>query len=148
MFTQTAEYALRAVVALAQHHGEPLVNARIAQITRVPDGYLSKVLQTLSRAGLVSARRGLHGGFTLTRNPSEITVLEVINAVDPLRRIEKCPLELAEHGANLCPLHRRLDDALAQVEATLAASRISEMLKQPGASTPLCQPGVQVGIGR
>jgi len=140
MFTQTTEYALRAVVALAQHHGEALITARIARLTRVPDGYLSKVLQTLARAGLVSSRRGLHGGFTLTRPPEEITVLEVINAVEPFRRIERCPLEIKEHGPNLCPLHRRLDEALAMVESTLAASRISELLKLPGASTPLCSP--------
>jgi Rrf2 family protein len=138
MFTQTAEYALRAVVALAQHHGEPQITARLAQMTRVPEGYLSKVLQTLARAGLVSARRGLHGGFSLTRSPEEITVLEVINAVEPFQRIEQCPLNIKDHGSNLCPLHRRLDEALAQVESTLAASRISEMLNQPGASTPLC----------
>lgn len=140
MFTQTAEYALRAVVALAQHHGEPLVTAKIAQLTRVPDGYLSKVLQTLVRASLVNSRRGLHGGFTLTRPPEELTVLEVINAVDPFRRIERCPLDIPGHGGNLCPLHRRLDEALALVESTLAASRISELLKLPGASTPLCSP--------
>jgi len=138
MFTQTSEYALRAVVALAMHHGQPLITSRIAAITQVPDGYLSKVLQILARGGLVTARRGLHGGYTLARDPQDITVLEVINAVDPLLRIDKCPLGIKDHGQNLCPLHRRLDEALALVEFTFATSRISDLISAPGASTPFC----------
>jgi Rrf2 family protein len=60
----------------------------------VPAGYLSKVLQSLGRAQLVNSQRGLHGGFTLARAPSELTVWEVIQAVDPLQRIRSCPLGL------------------------------------------------------
>jgi Rrf2 family nitric oxide-sensitive transcriptional repressor len=62
LISQTAEYALRSVVALGRHAEGPLTTQQISEETRIPAGYLSKVLQGLSRAGLVNARRGLHGG--------------------------------------------------------------------------------------
>src|SRR5689334_8673752 len=108
MISQTAEYALRAITHLAFNAGAPQTNKQIAESTRVPMPYLSKVLQAMTRAGLVHSHRGLHGGFTLARSAARVSVFEVIEAVDPLQRIRTCPLGLAAHGVNLCPLHRRL----------------------------------------
>ncbi|MGH7140821.1 MAG: RrF2 family transcriptional regulator, partial [Pirellulales bacterium] len=92
MISQTAEYALRAIVYLADQSETPQTTQQIAEVTRVPAGYLAKVMQGLSRAGLVRAQRGLHGGFTLAVSAKKLTVLDVVRAVDPLRRIEHCPL--------------------------------------------------------
>lgn len=116
-----------------------MVTATIAEITRVPPGYLAKVLQTLRKAGLVDSRRGLGGGFRLVRPAEEVTVLEVVNAVDPIKRIHRCPLGIDSHGTNLCPLHRRLDDATGLVEQSFASTTIAELLSAPGRSAPLCQ---------
>ncbi len=140
MISPTAEYALRAVVAIAQSNGEPVVTSTIAEITRVPPGYLPKVLQTLRKAGLVDSKRGLGGGFTLARPAEEVTVLEVVNAVDPIKRISRCPLEIDSHGTDLCPLHKRLDEATELVERSFASTTIAELLSTPGRSAPLCQP--------
>jgi Rrf2 family protein len=141
MFSQTAEYALRAVVYLAAQGGEPRTAQQIAEVTRVPAGYLSKVMQALSRAGLVHSQRGLGGGFTLAVAPAGLTVLDVVQAVDPIRRIKSCPLGLKGH-VNLCPLHRRLDQAIALVEKALRESSIAELLAEPspkkGIPIPLC----------
>jgi Rrf2 family transcriptional regulator, nitric oxide-sensitive transcriptional repressor len=139
VFSQTTEYALRAIVWLAAHHKKPQTTLQIAAATRVPAGYLSKVLQALGRAALVHSQRGLHGGFTLTRPPAEIYVLEVVNAVDPIHRIETCPLGLKSHGSDLCALHRRLDNAIAHIENAFSASTIADLLAEPAASTPLCE---------
>src|SRR5690606_24224619 len=111
LFSQTAEYALRAVVCLAQHADTSLTTQQIAEMTRVPPGYLSKVLQSLARAKLVASQRGIGGGFTLLRPPDKITILDVLNIVDPLVRIKTCPLGLKSHGTKLCALHRRIDEA-------------------------------------
>ena len=138
MFSQTAEYALRACIALAQSPDLPLTTLEIARRTRVPAGYLSKVLQMLARARLIRAIRGLHGGYQLHRSAALLKILDVINAVDPIRRIRTCPLDLPEHGACLCPLHRRMDNALAAVESALGASTLAEILSEPAASIPLC----------
>jgi Rrf2 family protein len=141
MFSQTVEYALRAVVYLASQEGAPRTTQEIAQTTQVPTGYLSKVMQGLGRKHLVQSQRGLHGGFTLTRPSHELTVLDVIEAVDPIRRIRSCPLGIKGH-INLCPLHRRLDNAMKLVEDALRKSTIAELLAEPerarGIPIPLC----------
>jgi Rrf2 family nitric oxide-sensitive transcriptional repressor len=139
LLSQTTEYALRAIVWLATASGEPQTTGQIAKATHVPSGYLSKVMQSLGRGGLVTAQRGKHGGFCLSKAAAGITVLEVVNAVDPLRRIHTCPLGLKSHGTVLCPLHRRLDDATRMVEKAFAATTIGELLETPSPSRPLCE---------
>ena len=138
MFSQTNEYALRVITFLGAIPEGLARNTDIAETTKVPVGYLYKILQILDRAGLVRAQRGKHGGYSLNRPPSEISVLDVINAVDPLPRIRSCPLKLRSHGVHLCPLHRRLDEAFAVVEDTFRKTRISDLLTDPSPSIPLC----------
>lgn len=130
MISRTAEYALRAAVCLADHAGQPLTTAQISEATQVPVDYLAKVMRTLGRAKLVNARRGLNGGFTLAGNAKAVSVLNVINAVDPLERIQICPLGIEGH-TKLCPLHRRLDDAIAMVEKVFAESTVAELVSDP-----------------
>ncbi|MGH7487935.1 MAG: RrF2 family transcriptional regulator, partial [bacterium] len=81
MLSQTAEYALRAMVTLAQDEDTPLTAQEIARLARVPLDYLSKVLNLLSRAGLVKAQRGRYGGFHAAKSAGQMTVLEIVNAV-------------------------------------------------------------------
>jgi Rrf2 family protein len=147
MFSQTVEYALRAVVYLADHDG-PAATPQIAEVTKVPAPYLAKILQNLSRAGLVRSQRGLHGGFSLAQSPEVLTIWDVVQAVEPIRRIRTCPLELEAHRHNLCPLHKRMDDALAAVEAALRASTLAELLTEPTTSKPLCPFPQVVEIGK
>lgn len=127
MLSQTAEYALRAMVALAAT-GEARTAQEIAVDSHVPLDYLSKVLGLLSRAGLVRSQRGRGGGFQAARSSTELTVLAVVSAVDPLRRIKTCPLGLVAHGENLCPLHRKLDDAVRSVEEAFASTTIESLV--------------------
>ena len=95
---------------------------------------------------MVNSRRGLGGGFTLARPAEDMTVLEVVNAVDPIKRIDRCPLEIESHGSMLCPLHKRLDEATELVETSFASTTIAELLSDPGRSTPLCQPAKPLGL--
>lgn len=138
MLSQTVEYALRAAVYLAGRAPRAGTTDEIAAATRVPKAYLSKVLQGLVRAGLVHSQRGIGGGMTLTKRPEELTILEVVDAVEPIGRIKTCPLGLESHGVRLCPLHRRLDDALAEVERAFGATTLAEVLAEPTESIPLC----------
>lgn len=139
MFSQTVEYALRAVVHLADQSPHFRTTDQIAEATHVPKAYLSKVLQSLNRAGLVRSQRGLGGGMSLARPPAEMTILEVVSAVEPIGRIRTCPLGLTTHGVRLCPLHRRLDDAMATVEEAFANTTLAELLAEPTNSKPLCE---------
>jgi Rrf2 family protein len=139
MISQTVEYALRAVVYLAGQAPSARTTDQIARATRVPKAYLSKVLQGLVRAGVVHSQRGLGGGMALVKGPAELTILEVVDAVEPIGRIRQCPLGLKSHGVRLCPLHRRLDEALASVEEAFRRTTLAEVLAEPSASVPLCE---------
>ncbi len=144
MLSQTVEYSLRAIVWLAAHADDPQTTQQIAAATLVPAGYLAKVMQSLGRGGLVTAQRGKHGGFLLARPARSVSVLEVINTVEPIQRIRECPLGIAAHGRHLCPLHKRLDAAMAMIEEAFRATSIAEVLAEPSKSQPLCRiAGVQ-----
>ncbi len=130
MFSQTVEYAMRAVLALAAGDGSPMTTRQIAEVMKVPQSYLSKVLQSLVRAGLVFSTRGLKGGFVLVKSADEITLLQILNSVNPLKRIESCPLDLAAHSSALCPLHRRLDQAMASVQEAFSTTTLAEVLSE------------------
>jgi Rrf2 family transcriptional regulator, nitric oxide-sensitive transcriptional repressor len=139
VFSQTVEYALRAVCYLASQSPKACTTEEVAGTTKVPRAYLSKVLQCLARGGLVHSQRGLGGGMTLTKEPKDLTILEVVNAVEPIQRIQTCPLGLSSHGLRLCPLHRRLDNALAMVEKAFGGTTLAEVLSEPTSSRPLCE---------
>ncbi len=136
MLTQTAEYALRAMVFLGDRT-TPATTTVIAEATLVPENYLANVMQVLTRAGLVSSQRGPNGGFSLAKTAAEVTVLEVVNRVDPLQRFSECPLGL--HGIHLCPLHRKLDDAARAVEETFGDTTIADLINVPKQRKPLCR---------
>ena len=138
MFSQTVEYALRAVVYLADQAPEARTTDQISEATQVPKPYLSKVLQNLGRSDIVRSQRGVGGGVTLVKTPAELTILDVVDAVEPIVRIETCPLGLKSHGKHLCPLHRRMDDALAMVQSAFRKTTLAEVLAEPSSSTPLC----------
>jgi Rrf2 family protein len=129
MISQTAEYCLRAVLCLASERpaGGSRTTQEVAEATRIPSGYLSKIMQSLARAGLVKAQRGLNGGFMLTRDPVTLTLLDVVRVADPCRRITTCPLGI--HGTELCALHRQLDHAAAVAEEALAQMTVADLME-------------------
>lgn len=133
MLSQTVEYALRAMSHLASLRGRSSTCEVIAGATRVPPGYLAKVLRDLVSARLVNSFRGPGGGFVLARDAATISVLDIVNAVDPIHRIECCPLDNPLH-VSLCPLHRCLDDALAQIEATFRKTTLGTVVESSGAA--------------
>lgn len=138
MLSQTVEYALRAATALATSPNEPMTVEQIAETTRVPVAYLAKVMQSLVRGGIVTSRRGVGGGFTLRKPPGDVPILEIVQAVDAIQRITTCPLGLASHGTRLCPLHRRLDQALEAMENAFSTTTLEDVLAEPSKSVPLC----------
>ena len=128
MFSQTVEYALRAIVCLASDEGRLQGAAEISEAMDVPAGYLVKVMQQLVKAEIVVSKRGKGGGFLINRPAREIALLDVINAVDPIKRINECPLSLEAHCDQLCPLHAKLDASYAQMEETFKECSVSEMI--------------------
>ena len=110
----------------------------LAGQTKVPRRYLNKVLKDLVQSGLVTSRPGPGGGYSLSRSPYEITILDVVNAVGPLERIRHCPLGLPSH-TELCPLHRELDRAYAATEEAFAGVTLGQILRSKDRIVPLCE---------
>jgi len=142
MISKTAEYALRAVACMGASLGRPLSADHLAEQTQVPRRYLSRVLQDLCAAGLVQSRPGPGGGYELCHLPGKITILDIINTVDPIARIKTCPLGLRTH-TKLCPLHAELDRAYAATEKAFANVTIEELLNSTSPIIPLCESSVR-----
>ena len=123
---------------LALSPNELVPTVTLAEATQVPAHYLAKVLQQLAAAELVTGRRGVRGGYKLARPASDISVVAVVRAVSHLERITTCPLGLASHGPNLCPLHRLMDQAAKAVIDVLGSKSLADLIAQPGMNTPLC----------
>lgn len=140
MFTMTTEYALRAAVFLSERYGEVQTASRVAESTKTPVHYASRVLQLLVESGLATSQRGPTGGFALSRKPTTITLLDVVQAIEPIQRILKCPLDLPEHEHELCPLHKAMDTVAADAESTLGAVTLADVMAQ--SVVPL---GISVG---
>lgn len=139
MLSRTTEYALRAMVCIAMRPDEHFSASNLSTLTSVPQDYLAKVLQQLASAGYISGRRGVGGGYILDKDPADIRLTDVINAVSSLQRITTCPLGLESHGPNLCPLHKTIDKAIAAALAVLNGVTLADLLeKNPRASAPLC----------
>lgn len=142
MLPKTAEYALRAAVWLSRTPDKAESADHLAEAIRVPRRYLHKVLQDLVKAGLVRSQSGPGGGYRLDRDPHEISILDVINAVGPIERIHTCPLGLESH-TSLCPLHQELDKAYAAMEEAFAHVTVAQIINRPSRISPLCE--VDVG---
>lgn len=139
LLSEACDYGLRAVIWLAQRPSEPHKVKDIAEGIRAAPGYLIKVLQELTKAGILTARRGSQGGFTLKSDPEVLTALDVINAIDPLERIESCPVQIASHSRSLCPMHRCVDDAMASIEETFRQTTIRDVISSVSASQSFCE---------
>lgn len=129
MFSQTAEYAFRAMTCLASRTGAPSTTDVIAQQARIPPGYLAKVMRDLVVAQLVTSQRGPNGGFLLARPAERISVLDIVSAVDPVHRIRTCPASNPPHPG-LCSLHARLDEAMALIESALRATTLAQVVAE------------------
>jgi len=131
MMSTTAEYALRIMIALAEavdRNGGVLTATDVARVTQVPADYAVKVLQALGRAKLVRGQRGRGGGFRLLCDPRRTSLLDVLNAIDPLPRIKVCPLDRMEHKTHLCPLHSEMDHIMELMEKRLGDMSIRSVI--------------------
>ncbi len=137
MLSKTAEYALRAVACMAAS-GDPVSANSLAERTKVPRRYLTRVLQDLCATGIAHSRPGPGGGYELKKATNQLTILDVVNTVEPIERIKKCPLGLKTHK-KLCPLHSQLDQAYAATERAFKGVTIAELVASASPIVPLCE---------
>jgi Rrf2 family protein len=100
-----ADYAIRAMVELAAAGDGPVKGERLAQAQAIPIKFLENILLDLRRAGLVESQRGSEGGYWLARPATEITLAQVIRAVDgPLASVRGRRSEQLEYAGSAAPL--------------------------------------------
>jgi len=129
--SKKSDYGLIALKHLATHnHGNACSAADIAAEYGISATLLAKVLQKLARKGLVTAKHGSAGGYTLAKDPSEISALEVINAIDGPLFITSC---ITTHGecfqTTTCTVReplRRVNESICQVLSTVTISQMAE----------------------
>ena len=108
MLSQTAEYALRAVLAIARGRGEAIGASALAKQVGVPPSYLAKTLNVLVRKGVLVGSRGRNGGFRLAKRANQIPLLDVVTPFDDIRPGRRCLLgrpTCSDH--NPCAAHTR-----------------------------------------
>lgn len=130
MLSQTSEYALRAMVWLANQSlkDSNFYNVtEIAAATQVPRSYLSKILQVLTRAFLLQKKRGIKGGYCLKSPPEQVSLLSIIENFDKIERIVTCPLKLKEHAEALCPLHSELDKLACSLRNSFSKTTLKDL---------------------
>ena len=88
--TNLADYAVVVMAAAAREPGVKLSAARVAELTMIPAPTVAKIMGTLARGGLLTASRGVAGGFTLSRDPANISVVDVVEAVDGPIALTSC----------------------------------------------------------
>ncbi len=127
------EYAIKAVLDLAMHHGRGLVPIQeIAARQAIPQRYLEQVLLALKRAGLLTSRRGAAGGYHLTRAPGDITVGAVLRAVEGAQ----APFDVVRRdrtgrdGEDLAELWDEIAEAVSKVVDRMTFGELAQRVRE------------------
>jgi len=130
--TRAADYGVRVMIHLASLPvGSRPNRAELAAAAECPEQFLSKVLQNLTRAGLVTSHRGNTGGFELPRNRRAASVLEVVEAVEGPVRLNLClASERACERQSWCPAHAVWAEAQGAMAEVLRKATIADLAQQ------------------
>ncbi|MBI1912402.1 MAG: Rrf2 family transcriptional regulator [Deltaproteobacteria bacterium] len=129
--TRDGEYAVRAVLFLAsQPEGKISLINEISEAQEVPKSYLSKIMQHLTRSGLVKSRRGAKGGFVIGRPADTITLRETIEAVEGPIFLNVCLIKKGEcHRDVFCPVHPVWKEAQKRLFEVLDSKTMADLVK-------------------
>ena len=90
-FTKAEEYGMMGVLYLAEKDRDSITPlSEISEAKKIPEKFLAKIFQSLSRTGIVRSHRGVRGGFTLSRAPEDIPIKEVLEAIQGPYHLMKC----------------------------------------------------------
>lgn len=130
--TRQADYAVRAVLYLSRlGNSERAATSTVAEEQRIPPSFLAKIISQLSIAGLLHTSRGARGGVTLARDPKEITLLEVIEAIDGPIQLNECVGEDAECSFDEdCPLRSVWCDAQEMLVKRLRGTNFHQLMER------------------
>jgi Rrf2 family protein len=145
MFSTKAEYGVRVMAHLARHHGDvPISLGTIADAEGLPLAYLEHLVQRLRKAELVESHRGAHGGYTLARASGEITMADVVRALEgdiaPIECITadaEGALTCAREGSEPCPTKLLWTRVQGSIVRTLNDMTLDDLVQPLRKATPV-----------
>lgn len=129
--TRGGEYGIRGVLYLAgQDDGKISMLSAIAKAQDVPPRFLAKIFQALAKAGVVKSHRGAKGGFSLARPASEITIKDVIEAIEGPIYLNVCLMGDGECSRDkICPMHEVWEEAQEKMMGVLARANFADLAR-------------------
>lgn len=129
--TRGGEYGIRGVLYLAQQdNGKISMLSAIAKAQDVPPRFLAKIFQALAKAGIVRSHRGAKGGFSLARPAAEITIKDVIEAIEGPIYLNVCLVAPGECSRDkICPMHRVWEEAQDKMMGVLGQANFADLVK-------------------
>lgn len=127
--SRSEEYAIRGLIFLArQSPGKMTLLSEISRVQKIPERFLAKIFQRLSKEGLLRSVRGSKGGFALAKPATEITMREVIEALDGPIAINRCLRQSGEcEEEKICPLHQVFEQAQNRFLEVLGKTTIDDL---------------------
>ena len=133
--TRQADYALRAMLYLARlAPQERAPTSKIAVSQQIPSSFLAKIISQLSIAGLIHTSRGAGGGVSLARKPDEISLLDVVEAIDGPISLNECTRDpsICTFGES-CPIHEVWCETQKEMVRKLQAATFDKLLERENA---------------
>lgn len=129
LVTRETDYAVRCVLYLAREKGLVANVTEIAQAMHIPKTFLAKILQRLIRGKIVGSLRGMHGGFTLVKKPIDISLLDIMEAIQGPAGINVCAVDSKKcQRSSSCAVHPVWVDIRKEVERRLKKETIDKLL--------------------
>ncbi|NLW92644.1 MAG: Rrf2 family transcriptional regulator [Syntrophomonadaceae bacterium] len=132
IINQASDYGFRAVVFLAGQPQDQMVEAQvIAREVVIPMRFLLKIMPSLIKAGIVRSQRGAGGGYTLARSAQEISLMDILEALEGPIRLNRCliDVDLCTRGAAPdCKVHQALGDIQTRLAEDFASYSVADLL--------------------
>lgn len=134
ILSKHCEYGIQALLVLATKKTEGWTSLKeITDRLNAPEQYLAKILQDMSRKGIIKSRKGPMGGFMLGKPAENILLYDVVNALDGTEFLDKCVLGFDECTSdNPCPKHESWGSLRDHIKQTMVTSSIGDMAKNIG----------------
>lgn len=128
--TRETDYAIRSIYYLAERFGKTASISQISENTSVPVDFLAKILQKLAKTGIVKSHRGVKGGFGLAKQPSQITFLDAMEAIEGPVAMNVCALDQKLCSlSSSCVIHPVWIEVRKEVRKLLASRNFAQVLK-------------------
>lgn len=133
-FTKAESYGLRGVIYLARAGSDKIIPlSEIARAEEVPEKFLAKIFQSLTKAKIVRSHRGIRGGFSLIGDPQEISARQIIEAIQGPYSLAKCLKHPREcDKSDTCPVRDILKQAESKLMAVFEEYSIGDMMRRQG----------------